>query len=93
MWNIKTQKKNLINGNKKLISLMQFYFAVQALREIAAQVGKKDWNFGVDPFSNDSIWATLRSSLRPLYNNSLICNCSYPSGVCHVIKLYAHLPF
>ncbi|KAL0011467.1 hypothetical protein SO802_006575 [Lithocarpus litseifolius] len=61
---------------------------VQALREIAAQVGKKDWNFGVDPCSNDSSWATPHSSLRPLYNNSLICNCSYPSGVCHVIKLF-----
>nr|POF08863.1 putative leucine-rich repeat receptor-like serine/threonine-protein kinase [Quercus suber] len=61
---------------------------VQALREIAAQVGKKDWNFGVDPCSNDSSWATPRSSLRPLYNNSLICNCSYPSGACHVIKLF-----
>ncbi|KAM3700637.1 hypothetical protein ACB098_05G111500 [Castanea mollissima] len=61
---------------------------VQALREIAAQVGKKDWNFGVDPCSNESSWATPRSSLRPLYNNSLICNCSYPSGVCHVINLF-----
>ncbi|KAK4589473.1 hypothetical protein RGQ29_020159 [Quercus rubra] len=61
---------------------------LQALREIAAQVGKKDWNFGVDPCSNDSSWATPLSSLRPLYNNSLICNCSYPSGVCHVIKLF-----
>ncbi|XP_050290700.1 probable leucine-rich repeat receptor-like serine/threonine-protein kinase At3g14840 isoform X2 [Quercus robur] len=61
---------------------------VQGLREIAAQVGKKDWNFGVDPCSNESSWATPPSSLRPLYNNSLICNCSYPSGVCHVIKLF-----
>ncbi|XP_059435612.1 probable LRR receptor-like serine/threonine-protein kinase At1g07650 [Corylus avellana] len=61
---------------------------VEALGEIATQVGKKDWDFRVDPCSNDSSWATPKSDLRPLYNNSLICNCSYPAGVCHVVKLF-----
>ncbi|GMY37739.1 probable leucine-rich repeat receptor-like serine/threonine-protein kinase At3g14840 isoform X2 [Fagus crenata] len=60
---------------------------VQALQEIAIQVGKKDWNFGVDP-CNDTSWQTPQSNLRPLYNNSLICNCSYSFGVCHVVKLF-----
>jgi hypothetical protein len=66
------------------------YYAVAALREIGKQVGKKDWNFSVDPCtSNDSSWNTTKSDLRPLYNNSLNCNCSV--GVCHVDKLY--VPF
>uniref|UniRef100_A0A2N9F0M3 Disease resistance R13L4/SHOC-2-like LRR domain-containing protein n=1 Tax=Fagus sylvatica TaxID=28930 RepID=A0A2N9F0M3_FAGSY len=60
---------------------------VQALQEIAKQLGKKDWNFGVDP-CNDTSWQTPQSNLRPLYNNSLICNCSYSFGVCHVVKLF-----
>ncbi|KAB1221472.1 hypothetical protein CJ030_MR2G028847 [Morella rubra] len=61
---------------------------VEALREIAMQLGKKDWNFNVDPCSNDSSWQTPKSSLRPLYNNSLICNCSNPDGGCHVVQLF-----
>ncbi|GMY37740.1 probable LRR receptor-like serine/threonine-protein kinase At1g07650 isoform X2 [Fagus crenata] len=59
---------------------------VKALREIAAQVGKKDWNFKVDPCINESSWATSPSKLRPFYNNSIICNCSH--GVCHVVHLF-----
>ena len=68
-------------------------YAVQALREVAPQVGKKDWNFSVDPCSSESSWFTPKSDLRPLYNNSLICNCSYPAGVCHVVQLYVTLHF
>jgi hypothetical protein len=71
-----------------------FINAVEALGEIGTQVGKKDWNFSVDPCtSNDSSWATPKSDLRPLYNNSLICNCSFPAGVCHVVKLYVPFHF
>ncbi|GMY37744.1 probable leucine-rich repeat receptor-like serine/threonine-protein kinase At3g14840, partial [Fagus crenata] len=61
---------------------------VKALGEIAAQVGKKGWNFKIDPCINESSWATPKSSSRPLYNNSLICNCSYPHGACHVVQLF-----
>ncbi|KAJ7947201.1 putative Kinase [Quillaja saponaria] len=61
---------------------------VQALGEIGEQVGKKNWNFSVDPCSNDTSWATPKSYLRPLYNNSLVCNCSYSGGVCHVTGLF-----
>jgi hypothetical protein len=67
--------------------------AVEALREVATQLGKKDWNFRVDPCVNESSWLTPKSDLRPLYNNSLICNCSYPGGVCHVVQLYVTLHF
>jgi hypothetical protein len=87
MENVKKRKR------KKKVSLTRLvYYAVQALREIGKQVGKNDWNFSVDPCTrNDSSWKTPYSDLRPLYNNSLICNCSFPDGVCHVVKLY--VPF
>lgn len=71
-----------------MICLMR---AVEALREIAAQLGKKDWNFQVNPCNNDSSWITPLSEERPLYNNTVNCNCSYPNGVCHVVKMYAPL--
>nr|XP_023889526.1 probable LRR receptor-like serine/threonine-protein kinase At1g07650 [Quercus suber] len=61
---------------------------VKALREIGEQLQKNDWNFSVDPCENDSSWVTPQSDLRPLYNNSITCNCSYPYGVCHVVKLF-----
>ncbi|KAF5475282.1 hypothetical protein F2P56_007105 [Juglans regia] len=60
---------------------------VEALREIAAQLGKKDWNFRVNP-CNDSSWITPLLEERPLYNNTVNCNCSYPNGVCHVVKIF-----
>ncbi|KAM4101103.1 hypothetical protein ACB094_05G117800 [Castanea mollissima] len=58
---------------------------VKALGEIAEQLGKKGWNMSVDPCINDSSWLTPKLDSRPLYNNSLICNC--PGRVCHVVKL------
>ncbi|XP_061999059.1 probable leucine-rich repeat receptor-like serine/threonine-protein kinase At3g14840 [Rosa rugosa] len=63
---------------------------VQALREIATQIGKKDWDFKVDPCLNDTThtsWATPKSADRPLFNNTLICNCSFPDGSCHVTNI------
>ncbi|KAL4627310.1 hypothetical protein ACB092_05G157500 [Castanea dentata] len=60
---------------------------VKALGEIAKQLGKKDWNTNVDPCINDPSWSTPKLGSRPLYNNSLICNCSYPDRLCHVVAL------
>ncbi|KAK4589483.1 hypothetical protein RGQ29_020168 [Quercus rubra] len=61
---------------------------VKALREIGVQLGKKDWNFNVDPCINESSWLTPKLNSRPLYNNSLFCNCAYPDSVCHVVGLF-----
>ena len=44
-----------INKIDESDSLIYSYYAAQALQEIAIQVGKKDWNFGVDP-CNDTSW-------------------------------------
>ncbi|KAL6202045.1 hypothetical protein ACLB2K_025756 [Fragaria x ananassa] len=61
---------------------------VEALKEIAAQIGKNDWNFSVDPCSNDTSWATPISAARPLFNNTVTCNCSFSDGACHVTSIF-----
>ncbi|XP_016648166.1 PREDICTED: probable LRR receptor-like serine/threonine-protein kinase At1g07650 [Prunus mume] len=53
---------------------------VEALREIAAQLHKKDWNFS-DPCSNVPTFSTPHTDQ---YNNTLFCNCSFPGNVCHI---------
>ncbi|KAE8734298.1 putative LRR receptor-like serine/threonine-protein kinase [Hibiscus syriacus] len=61
---------------------------VDALREIARELGKKDWDFTVDPCSNHSSWRNPDIDPRKLYNSTLVCNCSFPGDVCHVVSLY-----
>ncbi|KAL3643564.1 hypothetical protein CASFOL_014379 [Castilleja foliolosa] len=59
------------------------------LREIAKEVGKKDWDFSLNPCDeNSKNWNTKKNNDRPLYNNSVICNCSYPNAICHVEKIF-----
>ncbi|CAN6546223.1 unnamed protein product [Malus baccata var. baccata] len=57
---------------------------VEVLKEILIQLGKKDWNFSIDPCINDTNWFTQTSDKLTLYNNTVICNCSNPDGFCHV---------
>ncbi|XP_059664679.1 probable LRR receptor-like serine/threonine-protein kinase At1g07650 [Cornus florida] len=60
-----------------------------ALREIADQLGKKDWNFSINPCDRNSSWITPKRDGMPTYNNTLICNCSFPTaGECHVIHIF-----
>ncbi|EOY27888.1 Leucine-rich repeat transmembrane protein kinase, putative [Theobroma cacao] len=61
---------------------------VDALREIAKELGKKDWVFSVDPCSNHSSWVTPKLQDRPLYNNTVNCSCSFPGDVCHVVSIF-----
>ncbi|KAL9438025.1 hypothetical protein AB3S75_023817 [Citrus x aurantiifolia] len=59
---------------------------VQALKDIANTLGKKDWNFSVDPCSGEEGWAEIPEE------NAVTCNCSFSNGtVCHVFRLYVHL--
>ncbi|WCJ27271.1 Leucine-rich repeat transmembrane protein kinase [Euphorbia peplus] len=64
---------------------------VDVLRDIAKELGKKDWNFGIDPCINESSWLTPISKDRPWYNNSVICNCSCTNQLdvncCHVTEI------
>ncbi|XP_031120627.1 probable leucine-rich repeat receptor-like serine/threonine-protein kinase At3g14840 isoform X2 [Ipomoea triloba] len=58
---------------------------LNALKEIAKQLGKNDWDFSLNPCDNNSNWMTSNNTyMPPLYNNTLICNCSFPGGICHV---------
>ncbi|XP_041027313.1 probable LRR receptor-like serine/threonine-protein kinase At1g07650 [Juglans microcarpa x Juglans regia] len=63
---------------------------VKALEEIAKELGKTDWNFHVDPCSNNTSWETPRPKSYPkTFNNSILCNCTYPDDdQCHVVGLF-----
>ncbi|KAK2996940.1 hypothetical protein RJ639_024874, partial [Escallonia herrerae] len=45
---------------------------VDALKEIAEQLGKSDWDFNLNPCDGNSNWSTQ------YYSNSVSCNCSNP---------------
>ncbi|KAL9260171.1 putative LRR receptor-like serine/threonine-protein kinase [Drosera capensis] len=55
---------------------------VSALREIAKELGKNDWNFSVDPCSKHPSWNSQSILGRPYYVNQITCDC--PGYVCHV---------
>ncbi|KAK1424852.1 hypothetical protein QVD17_20191 [Tagetes erecta] len=58
---------------------------VSVLRDIAQELGKRDWDFNHNPCDvNNSNWLTPVDRGRPLYNNTVRCNCSYPGNVCHI---------
>ncbi|TQE00749.1 hypothetical protein C1H46_013688 [Malus baccata] len=57
---------------------------VEALRDIADQLNKKDWNFS-DPCSNIPTFSTPHTDQ---YNNTLVCNCSFPGKVCHIQSMW-----
>ncbi|KAE8669788.1 hypothetical protein F3Y22_tig00112217pilonHSYRG00163 [Hibiscus syriacus] len=53
---------------------------VDALHEIYRELGKKDWDFNVDPCSNHSSWRNPDIDPRRLYNdNTLLCNSPSPA--------------
>ncbi|GMI72905.1 leucine-rich repeat receptor-like kinase with extracellular malectin-like domain 1 [Hibiscus trionum] len=65
---------------------------IQALHEIAAELGKKDWNFSENPCNNKSSWYT--PPLPPnvpqptvVKNSSVTCNCSLNAGQCHIYTI------
>ncbi|GMN43450.1 hypothetical protein TIFTF001_012651 [Ficus carica] len=53
---------------------------VEAIKEIAEQLNKKDWNFS-DPCSHKP---TIDKPRSDQYNNTIFCNCSISASVCHV---------
>ncbi|KAK1378366.1 putative LRR receptor-like serine/threonine-protein kinase [Heracleum sosnowskyi] len=81
-------KQGFVEGQSWRLPLEE----VNALREIAKELGKKDWNFSVNPCDkndpNISNWNTPKTAARPLYNNSVICNCSYLGEICHIESIF-----
>ncbi|KAK9022808.1 hypothetical protein V6N11_003047 [Hibiscus sabdariffa] len=60
---------------------------VKALRVIAAELGKKDWNFSENPCNNKSSWFTPPpppNVPQAINNSTVTCNCSFPNGECHI---------
>ncbi|KAK8469464.1 hypothetical protein PHAVU_005G080966 [Phaseolus vulgaris] len=59
---------------------------VKALEDIAKILGKKDWDFGVDPCSGERNWRTAAPVKGS--ENEVNCSCSYNnSTVCHVTNM------
>ncbi|KAF3442364.1 hypothetical protein FNV43_RR16280 [Rhamnella rubrinervis] len=59
---------------------------VEVLREVAKKLGKRDWNFSVDPCSGEEGWTTP----NPVEGseNAVSCNCSFSnSTICHVTSI------
>ncbi|GLT80155.1 hypothetical protein SLA2020_516090 [Shorea laevis] len=64
---------------------------IEALREIAKELGKRGWNFTENPCNNKSSWFTQwppEKVPHAISNSTVICNCSFPTGECHVIAIY-----
>jgi len=68
-------------------------FIVEALKDIAKTLGKKDWDFSVDPCSGERNWTSLVEVKGS--ENAVKCNCTFVNAtVCHVTNMYVHLlPF
>ncbi|KAL5577028.1 hypothetical protein UlMin_018727 [Ulmus minor] len=62
-----------------IFSCLILALIMEAIREIAKQLNKKDWNFS-DPCGNKT---TIDSPHTKLYNNTIICNCT-SANFCHV---------
>ncbi|XP_043699674.1 probable LRR receptor-like serine/threonine-protein kinase At1g07650 isoform X2 [Telopea speciosissima] len=59
---------------------------VEALGKIAKQLGKRDWDFSVDPCSANGNW----SDAQPMVGseNFVSCNCSFNNNsTCHVVSM------
>lgn len=59
---------------------------VEALKEIGRSLGKRDWDFSVDPCSGERGWkptVQIEGS-----ENAVTCNCTFRNGtLCHVVSM------
>jgi len=62
---------------------------VEALKDIGKTLGKKDWDFSVDPCSGKNNWKS--STQLHGSENAVTCNCSFQNNtLCHVVSVYAY---
>ncbi|CAI8593299.1 unnamed protein product [Vicia faba] len=58
----------------------------EALKDIAKSLGKKDWNFDIDPCSNKPNWVT--TPIPKVLENNVTCDCSVAGdNFCHVVSV------
>lgn len=72
----------------KKVDAHLLWLAVEALREIADQLGKKDWDFKLNPCDGNSNWSTPKRKDMPWYTNMLECNCTFLDNLCHVENMW-----
>ncbi|KAJ7981876.1 LRR receptor-like kinase [Quillaja saponaria] len=58
---------------------------VQALKDIAKTLGKTNWDFNIDPCSNQHPWVSA-SHVEEIVNN-VTCDCTFANGECHVVSI------
>ncbi|CAI9088851.1 OLC1v1023299C2 [Oldenlandia corymbosa var. corymbosa] len=58
---------------------------VEALKQVAETLGKKDWNFSADICKGESNWITPNASKDN--TNAVSCDCSFPNNTCHVVSI------
>ncbi|XP_022735326.1 probable leucine-rich repeat receptor-like serine/threonine-protein kinase At3g14840 isoform X1 [Durio zibethinus] len=59
---------------------------VEALKSISKKLGKRNWNFDVDPCSREPSWFEIENS--KYYDNNVTCDCSFSNNtICHVVNI------
>ncbi|KAL0550948.1 hypothetical protein IC582_010016 [Cucumis melo] len=59
---------------------------VKALKEIEKKLGKKDWNFNIDPCSGEGKWLVVNG--RKGFESSVTCDCSFNrNSTCHIVAI------
>ncbi|KAK3006528.1 hypothetical protein RJ639_015901 [Escallonia herrerae] len=74
-----------------ILSVLLCFEAMNALKEIAEQVGKSDWDFNLNPCDGSSSWSGKSSSgytvFPGYYLNSVLCDGPNTDGVSHVTEI------
>uniref|UniRef100_A0A2N9J3I2 Leucine-rich repeat-containing N-terminal plant-type domain-containing protein n=1 Tax=Fagus sylvatica TaxID=28930 RepID=A0A2N9J3I2_FAGSY len=91
---------NLLLITHVVFSTTLFYFAtfglaataklhsdeVAVLKEIGKKLGKKDWDFGIDPCSGEGNWRVLDD--RKGYESNVTCDCTFNhNSSCRVVAI------
>ena len=88
-WNLETVSFQVNQLNLRVLICCNLVHAVQALKDIASTLGKRNWNFSADPCSGKEGWADQNPDKG--FENAVTCNCAYAGGtVCHVVSMYIH---
>ncbi|XP_021288262.1 probable leucine-rich repeat receptor-like serine/threonine-protein kinase At3g14840 [Herrania umbratica] len=60
---------------------------VEALKSIGETLGKRNWDFGIDPCSRPSSWEEVVPP-KSYYANNVTCDCTFSGNTtCHVISI------
>ncbi|KAG2712587.1 hypothetical protein I3760_04G133700 [Carya illinoinensis] len=60
--------------------------ALETLKEIGKKLGKKDWDFEIDPCSGEGNWWVLGDERKGV-ESTLTCDCTLNNSSCHVVRI------